>query len=207
MISRSQIQALSATVLATAASVGAIFVEPYISGATLPEKVMFVIFGTPALYGAFRVSEILLRRFYYRKILGEWFYVTVSGSRFSDENYASMKFDFDRNGMLTYDVQLYGSKEALLNYENPRGKAHSEALDYSAQKAELHILYNVNLLTDRLVRRGRLFLTLTRQNDLIGEWSSVFKEEIVSHGKMFATRPHEFATKEVSWRESIGATL
>ena len=212
-IQRSQIQAISATVLAAAASAVAVYVEPYIQEAPPLNRAIYVVLGAPLLYSCFRLTEILLRRLHYRAVLGEWHYVTISGSSFVDQNFASMRFFFNKEGALHYDVQLYPDLDSLRKGENPRGSARSEALDYEADLGILHILYSVKLYADSFSRRGRLLLRLTRQRELRGEWSSVVEDgklSVVSRGQMFAARPKVFVDRHQKWlahleREGVAA--
>lgn len=200
-ISRNQIQAFAATALAGASSVSAFFLEPYISKASTTEKTLAAILVAPALYAIFRATEVVLRRLYYRKVLGEWYYVTVASSAFVDDGFASMRFYFNSQGQLHYNVQLYPDMRSLLSGANAKGTAISEALEYDAERDDLHILYSVNLISDSIERRGRLFLTLTRNNELIGEWGSVVEGRAVSQGRMFAARPDVFQEKLKNWRD------
>lgn len=204
-IRRSQIQAFSASLLAAAASATAVYIEPYIASATPAQRALYGLAGVPILYACFRISEFALRWFYFRKILGKWYYVTISNENvaYRDENYAEMKFFFDQNGSLHYRVQHFDNPKDLQSKRNSTGKATSEALDYVVSTGEVHVLYNVNLHKDNMPRRGRLLLTLdSAQGFLYGEWASVVSTgtlDEVSRGRMFATRPKCFETESTNW--------
>jgi len=201
MISRAQIQRISVTILVSGSSLVGILIEPFIKELPLERKLIFVVILSPIYYFIVYVSSRLLRYIYYYRIVGEWYYVTISNSGYQNENYARMFFFFDRDGLLRYEVILYPNLISLQNDENINGKAMSEALDYDRERNELHILYNVSLIEDNLIRRGRLFLTVSRSNTLTGEWSSVLSGDTVSRGRMFAARKREFEAKSESWVE------
>lgn len=204
-IRRSQIQAFSASLLAGSASVTAVFIEPYVATASQAERLLYVLIGVPILYGCFRLSEVLLRRLHYRRILGEWHYVTLANAdvQYRDENYAAMTFYFNADGQLHYRVQLFDTIEDLQSKRNSTGKATSEALDYVVPTGEVHVLYNVNLHKDNMPRRGRLLINLDKdQSFLYGEWASVVSDGLrdeVSRGRMFATRKAAFTKESAAW--------
>ncbi len=203
-LQRSQIQALSATVLAAAASLLAVYVEPYIQSASSAEKALYALFSIPALYGCFLLSESALRRFYYRRVLGAWYYVTISNSQFKDENFARMRFHFNKDGMLCYEVTLYPDADAMVAAVNSRGRAYSTALNYDPDKKAVHVLYNVKLNSGSFRRYGRLRLELQELDTLQGDWSSVVDKGTgpeVSSGVMFAARPKEFFDKYALWSQ------
>jgi len=201
-VARNKIRAISATMLATLASVATVYVQPHIIDATQEQRAFYVAFGAPILYIFFYSSEKILLWYHYRNIIGTWHYVTISNSSFKDQNYASMNFYFNSEGNLHYSVQLFSNSESLRKERNSRGVAHSEALDYDANKNELHILYNVNLYSDGLARRGRLNLHYERRGVLRGEWSSVVftgNDYTISRGEMFAARPKAFSREYTEW--------
>lgn len=209
MLSRSQIQTISASVLATAASVVAIWVGPQVSMASGAEKIVATLLGGTALYAVYTVCFRFLRWLYYRKVSGEWYYVTLSESARKDQNYAAMTVGFTSEGTLRYKVDLYRNRDDLFNRRNSTGIANSEAMDYDKDREQLHVLYDVQKNDDPSMgeghfseprRRGRLRLNL-QDGALQGRWVSVFERREVSLGWMFAARPKEFARRVDAWIE------
>ena len=203
MASRRNIQAIAAAALATGSSVAAIVVDrarPEMSGA---EQILAVMLVAVVLYFAYSLVETVLRRIYYRHVLGKWHYVTVARSG-GNQNYGTMGIDFTDEGTLKYEVQLHRNPEELRREENARGRSVSEAMDYNARRRALHILYDVDLREDRDRRRGRLMLTAEGKDTLVGEWVSVRNETEISQGEMFAARPRDFPRKSQRWLDLRG---
>ncbi len=209
MVSRSQIQSISASLLATVASGVAIWVTPYVSTASVAEKTAATLLGASVLYLVYAACFRVLRWIYYRKVAGEWYYITLSDSARKDQNYASMTIGFTPEGTLRYKVDLYLTRDDLLNRRNSTGFATSEAMDYDKEREQLHILYDVQKNDDAVTagggfseprRRGRLRLNF-QDGTLQGRWVSVFERREVSQGRMFAARPKEFASRVDAWIE------
>ena len=125
MISRAQIQTISASLLATMASALAIWVEPAVKTASVAEKIVATLAGSLLLYIVYFVSGQVLRWIYYRKVSGAWYYVTLSESASKDQNYAAMTVGFTDEGTLRYKVVLYPSRDDLFQKRNSTGSATS----------------------------------------------------------------------------------
>ncbi len=209
MVSRSQIQTISASLLATVASAVAIWVQPHVSTASGAEKIVATLLGAAVLYVVYTVCFRVLRWLYYRKVSGRWHYVTLAESARKDQNYAAMTVGFTSEGTLRYKVDLYRTRDDLFSRRNSTGIATSEAMDYDKEREQLHILYDVQKNDDPSMgsgrfaeprRRGRLRLNL-QDGTLQGRWVSVFERREVSQGWMFAARPEEFAERVDAWIE------
>lgn len=209
MISRSQIQTVSASLLATIASALAIWVEPLIAQGSTSDKILATLAGAVLLYGVYFVSFRVLRWLYYRKVAGPWYYVTLSESPSRDQNYATMNVGFTDEGTLSYKVVLYPTRDDLFQKRNASGTATSEAMDYDKARDQLNILYDVQKNADpprepgrasEPRRRGRLRLNL-HDDTLQGRWVSVLERREISQGRMYAARPDDFARGVDAWIE------
>ena len=208
MLSQSQIQALAATVLAALTAMTAIFVEPWIDEAGTIERALYAVFGAVGLFSVFLLVETRLKAHYYRKILGEWHYVTLADSDHRNENFGWVRFFFDEGGALAYSVKLYPDYENMKSRGLTQGEAVSDALGYNRRRDWINILYSLTLYGESDLRRGWLVISSENDEKRQGTWARVVDDKVVSSGRMFAARPAVFESTYEAWtrRLSEGTT-
>lgn len=198
-MSQSQIQAIAATFLAALTAVLAVFVEPWIADAGLIEKTLYAVVGAVGLFSVFLVAESRLKAHYYRKILGDWHYVTLADSEHRNENFGWVRFFFDDGGALAYEVKLYADFETMTGDGLTQGEAVSDALGYNKRRDWINILYSLTLYGETDTRRGWLVIASEHDRKRQGSWARVVDDAIVSRGRMFAARPETFSASYESW--------
>lgn len=198
---KNQVSSFSAATLATVATSCGLFFEPYFNSAPKYQEVLWAVAGVPILFGAHRLLTNGLLKFYYRRVLGDWLYLTVAESEHKNENYARMRFFFDESGSLKYEVELYEDMEGAIAKDKlkKRGIAESVAAEYWEKEEKIHILYDVRLQKDKLHRFGRLELDQNPDDSMIGDWESGLDHNNISKGKMFVDRPERFRDSSQSW--------
>lgn len=198
-MSQAQIQAIAATILAVLTAVVAVFVEPWVAEAGLIERTLAAILGAVGLFFVFLLAESRLKAHYYRKILGDWHYVTLADSEHRNENFGWVRFFFDDGGALAYEVKLYEDFETMTARGLTQGEAVSDALGYNKRRDWINILYSLTLYDESDPRRGWLVIASEHDDKRQGTWARVVDDAVLSRGKMYAARPETFATSFEAW--------
>lgn len=207
-MTREKVTSLAATVMSAAASIATFYAAPWIQAN--PDKteiqIIALLVGLPGFYFVFQMTHKALSIYRTRKFRGLWYYATRSydAVAFKDDNFAAMRFNLGDGYELEYEVELYDSYDALIAKDSSRvkGKAYSDAISYDAKRGSLKILFHVEYTKDpkgNPRRFGRLFLNLTEDGMLVGNWLSDLHMTEISSGTMLAARPEKFAQKYEKW--------
>ena len=165
-------------------------------------KLIVTVVGAIGSYAVFETGRQLLMRFYYRRLLGKWYYVSRprSEQRFRAENFAVMEFKLDGSGDLYYEVTLYPTVQGVVapGSENPRAHAHSLALAYDLSRGCIDLVFKLEFTQrgcdEEQERKGRLSLKFQENSSwLQGDytsaiWTGAQKKPALSSGILIAER-------------------
>lgn len=198
-MSREGVQSLAAWAMAAVASLVSIVAAEFLAGRTPEAEMIAFLVGTVGYFAVFQVTLWLGGQYRYRKILGEWYYVSRRYDDPEARSYARMVIKRAPDGGLDYDVDLYASHADLIASETApvptTGDAKSLACRYHENDNRIDILYELSLRSEGRSdnkRYGMIRIRTVERGVLEGQWESS-TGGLLSLGEWRAARRKRFA--------------